>query len=117
MTVEPCCDGLRVAVPPALCALGLAGPLSTRAKRRTLKAPCLVHVCREALRRWAGQQGQLGAEGAEGRARYNKVRIIGLPEGMEGAQATPFIEEWLSTVASPTGLSTLFTVERVQRGP
>ncbi|KAJ1116034.1 hypothetical protein NDU88_004253 [Pleurodeles waltl] len=56
-------------------------------------------------------------EDAEGRAHRNNVRIIGMPEGMEGAQTTHFIEEWLCTVVSPTGLSTLCTMGRVHRVP
>ncbi|KAJ1118533.1 hypothetical protein NDU88_006724 [Pleurodeles waltl] len=47
----------------------------------------------------------------------NNVRIIGILEGMKGAQAMHFIEEWLRTVVSPTGLSTFFMMERVHTVP
>ncbi|KAJ1082768.1 hypothetical protein NDU88_002933 [Pleurodeles waltl] len=56
-------------------------------------------------------------EDAEGRACRNNVCNIGMPEGMEGAHTTQFIEEWLHTVVPPTGLSTLFTRERAHRVP
>ncbi|KAJ1174084.1 hypothetical protein NDU88_005907 [Pleurodeles waltl] len=55
-------------------------------------------------------------EDAAGRARRNNVRIIGMPEGMEGAQATHFIEEWLRTVVlySDSAMEVLH-VQRLKR--
>ncbi|KAJ1213688.1 hypothetical protein NDU88_001320 [Pleurodeles waltl] len=57
------------------------------------------------------------AEDTKGCACPNNVRIIGMPEGIEGAQATHFTKEWLQVVVSPTGLSAFFTMERAHRVP
>ncbi|KAJ1146431.1 hypothetical protein NDU88_012707 [Pleurodeles waltl] len=50
------------------------------------------------------------AEDAEGRACPNNVRLIGMPEGTEGPNATLFIEEWWKTRVAPQGLTDTFTV-------
>ncbi|KAJ1191730.1 hypothetical protein NDU88_001046 [Pleurodeles waltl] len=57
------------------------------------------------------------AEDAEGRSRRNNVRVVGLPEGAEGANMMKFLEEWLRTVVAPGCLTPFYTLERAHRVP
>lgn len=53
----------------------------------------------------------------ENRLRRNNVRIVGLPEKVEGRDPTTFIEEWLQEVFGKEAFSSIYTVERAHRVP
>ncbi|KAJ1182177.1 hypothetical protein NDU88_007371 [Pleurodeles waltl] len=63
------------------------------------------------------EQLQDHAEDTAGRACWNNMGIVRLPEGTEVPHLTQFVETWLCTVVSMTGLSGLFTVERAHHLP
>lgn len=54
-------------------------------------------------------------EDQENRSRRNNVRIVGLPEGVEGSDAVGFIEKWLPEVLGPDKFSGPVTIERAHR--
>ena len=56
------------------------------------------------------------AENAEGRARRNKLRIMGLPETV-GHNLVEYLEDWLRTAVAPEGLSAHYALERAHRVP
>ncbi|KAJ1154748.1 hypothetical protein NDU88_007491 [Pleurodeles waltl] len=56
-------------------------------------------------------------EDAEGRARRNNTRIVGLPVSEEGANPTKFIKKWLRITVVPHGLSPMFVFKRAHRVP
>lgn len=49
--------------------------------------------------------------------RRNNVRIVGLPERIEGRDPTDFIEQWLVTLFGKDAFTPRFSVERAQRTP
>lgn len=51
----------------------------------------------------------------EGRMRRNNVRIIGVPERVEGQAADLFVEELILKHLCPKGLSKYFSIERAHR--
>lgn len=57
------------------------------------------------------------AEDAENRSRRNNLRIVGLPEGVEGRSPALFIEELLRSLLPAAQLSPHFAVERAHRVP
>lgn len=57
------------------------------------------------------------AEDAENRNRRNNLRIVGLPEGMEGKDTTTFTEHLLCTLLPDARFSDFFVVERARRMP
>lgn len=57
------------------------------------------------------------AEDAENRNRRNNLRIIGLPEGAEGSNATTFTMRLLQQLFPSARFSPFFTVERAHRIP
>lgn len=54
-------------------------------------------------------------EDQENRSRRNNVRIVGLPEGIEGSDAVGFIEKWLPEVLGPDKFSGPVIIERAHR--
>lgn len=54
-------------------------------------------------------------EDQENRSRRNNVRIVGLPEGVEGSDAVGFIEKWLPEVLGPDKFSGPVIIERAHR--
>ena len=57
------------------------------------------------------------AEDAEGRSRRNNVRIVGLPEKVEGNDMIVYLEEWVKTSVAVDGLSPFFALERAHWVP
>ena len=57
------------------------------------------------------------AEDAENRSRRNNLRIVGLPEGVEGRAPAHFAEELLRSLMPLAQLSQYFAVERAHRVP
>ena len=57
------------------------------------------------------------AEDAEGRSRRNNLRVVGLPEGIEGRDPIQYAETWLKVIASENALTPHFSVERAHRIP
>lgn len=57
------------------------------------------------------------AEDAENRSRRNNLRIVGLPEGVEGRTPALFTEELLRSLLPSAQLSPYFVVERAHRVP
>ena len=57
------------------------------------------------------------AEDAEGRARRSNLRIVGLPEGAEGRDPLPYMEEWLKSFMPAGTLSPFYSIERAHRVP
>lgn len=57
------------------------------------------------------------AEDAEGRNRRNNIRVVGLPEGIEGTDMVAYLETWLRTEVAPQGLTQFYTLERAHRVP
>ncbi|KAJ1154003.1 hypothetical protein NDU88_006760 [Pleurodeles waltl] len=57
------------------------------------------------------------AEDAENRARHNNIRVVGLPEKVEGTDMVCYLEAWLSSVVVPEGLSPYFVLERAHGVP
>lgn len=57
------------------------------------------------------------AEDAENRNRRNNLRIVGLPEGTEGAEPTSFTEKLLRELLPQAVFSDVFVVERAHRMP
>ena len=51
------------------------------------------------------------AEDSEGRARRNNIRIVGLPEKIEGHGLPTYLEEWIRKDVAPEGLSNHFALE------
>ncbi|KAJ1190971.1 hypothetical protein NDU88_000288 [Pleurodeles waltl] len=60
---------------------------------------------------------ELRAEDAENRLRQNNIRIMGLPEKVEGTSMVDFLEKWLKENIAEEGLSQFFAVERAHRVP
>lgn len=56
-------------------------------------------------------------EDLENRLRRNNLRVVGVPEKIEGSSAAEFIETWLRGKFGATVLSPLFAVERAHRVP
>ncbi|KAJ1181318.1 hypothetical protein NDU88_006526 [Pleurodeles waltl] len=56
------------------------------------------------------------AEDAEGRSRYINVRIVGMPESVEGPDAVTYLESWLCTL-DERPLTPFFALERAHRVP
>ena len=56
-------------------------------------------------------------EDMENRLRRNNVRIVGLPERVEGKDPTTFVESWLLELFGKNALSPFFAVERAHRVP
>lgn len=54
-------------------------------------------------------------EDQEGRARRNSLRIVGVPEGMEGPSVDLFVEDLVLNHLKPKRLSKVFSVERAHR--
>ncbi|KAJ1143676.1 hypothetical protein NDU88_009981 [Pleurodeles waltl] len=54
-------------------------------------------------------------EDAEGRARRCNRRIVGFPEGVEGANVEAFLEDWIHKTLPEAPLSAVFVVERAHR--
>ncbi len=54
-------------------------------------------------------------EDQENRSRRNNVRIVGLPEGVEGSDVVGFIEKWLPEVLGPDKFSGPVINERAHR--
>ena len=57
------------------------------------------------------------AEDFENRLRRNNVRIVGLPEKVEGRDPTAYVEGWLLDIFGKNSFSPLFAVERAHRVP
>lgn len=57
------------------------------------------------------------AEDPENHVRRNNVRIIGLPQKMEGRDPTEFIEHWLLDIFGKDAFTPHFSVERAHRTP
>ena len=57
------------------------------------------------------------AEDAENRNRRNNLRIIGLPEGVEGKDPTAYVEDLLRSVLPDARFSPHYTAERAHRVP
>ena len=57
------------------------------------------------------------AEDAEGRARRNNIRLVGLPEAVGGTGLAEYLENWLRAEVAKEGLSAHFVVERAHRIP
>lgn len=53
----------------------------------------------------------------ENRLRRNNVRIVGLPEKVEGRDPTTFVEDWLLETFGKEAFSAIFAVERAHRTP
>lgn len=53
----------------------------------------------------------------ENHLRRNNVRIVGLPERVEGRDPTAFIEQWLQDIFGKEAFTSLFAVERAHRTP
>lgn len=53
----------------------------------------------------------------ENRSRRNNVRLVGVPEKIEGSNPSDYFESWLVTVFGKETLSSLFAVERAHRVP
>ncbi|KAJ1202770.1 hypothetical protein NDU88_006566 [Pleurodeles waltl] len=51
-------------------------------------------------------------EHAECLSMRSNVRILGLPEGVEGQDPMSFLESWFKTFTSPSGLTTFLAFER-----
>lgn len=60
---------------------------------------------------------QARAEDAENRSRRNNVRILGLPERVEGSTPEQFVEQLMKEVLAPIVFSPSFVVERAHRVP
>lgn len=58
-----------------------------------------------------------GAEDIENCLRHNNVRIVGLPEKVEGRDPTEFVEQWLQEVFSKESFTPVYAVERAPRVP
>ncbi|KAJ1146641.1 hypothetical protein NDU88_012905 [Pleurodeles waltl] len=54
-------------------------------------------------------------EDAEGRSRWNNVRLLGFPEHAEGSAVESFVENWIKDVLQLAGLSRVFFVECAHR--
>uniref|UniRef100_A0A803KDP9 L1 transposable element RRM domain-containing protein n=1 Tax=Xenopus tropicalis TaxID=8364 RepID=A0A803KDP9_XENTR len=63
------------------------------------------------------QQALDKTEDLENRLRRNNVRIVGLPEKVEGQNPETFIENWLKQTLGNDTFSTMFVVERAHRVP
>ena len=57
------------------------------------------------------------AEDSESRARRSNLRLVGLPEGEEGADPVSFIENWLHSIMPAKSLTPFFSIERAHRVP
>ncbi|KAJ1166402.1 hypothetical protein NDU88_006806 [Pleurodeles waltl] len=57
------------------------------------------------------------AEDAEGHSRRNNIQIVGMPEGVEGADAVAYLETWLRTIMNKRPLTPFFALERAHRVP
>ena len=57
------------------------------------------------------------AEDFENRLRRNNVRIVGLPEKVEGRDPTQFVEQWMAEVFGKDSFTHLYAVERAHRVP
>lgn len=57
------------------------------------------------------------ADDIENRLRRNNVRLVGLPEGVEGRAPEKFMEDWLKSTFGPEPFSSLLAIERAHRIP
>ena len=57
------------------------------------------------------------AEDAEGRSRRCNIRVVGLPEKIEGTNVQKYLEDWLRTQMPEGTLSQFFALERAHRVP
>ncbi|KAG8539029.1 hypothetical protein GDO81_021584 [Engystomops pustulosus] len=57
------------------------------------------------------------ADDLENRLRRNNVRVVGLPEKVEGSDPVSFFENWLKNMLPADTFSPFFTVERAHRVP
>lgn len=57
------------------------------------------------------------ADDLENRMRHNNVRIVGLPEKVEGRDPTDFVEQWLTEIFGKKAFTTLCAIERAHRVP
>ena len=57
------------------------------------------------------------AEDAEGRSRRNNIRLVGLPEGLEGQDMATYLEEWILSLLPKDALTPHFSIERAHRVP
>ena len=53
----------------------------------------------------------------KGRSRRSNIRVIGLPEGVEGSNMSKYLEIWLKTEVVAEGLTQFFALERAHRVP
>ncbi|XP_044133543.1 prolyl 3-hydroxylase 1 [Bufo gargarizans] len=53
----------------------------------------------------------------ENRSRQNNIRLVGVPEKIEGPNHTDFIEKWIAEKFQDKGLSAIYAVERAHRVP
>lgn len=53
----------------------------------------------------------------ENRLKRNNVRIVGLPEKVEGRDPTALVEGWLQEIFGKEAFSPLYAVERAHRVP
>lgn len=53
----------------------------------------------------------------EDRMRRNNIRLVGLPEGVEGSHPEEFLEEWLKVHMAPGTFTAMFAIERAHRVP
>lgn len=60
---------------------------------------------------------EIRAEDAENRNRRNNLRVLGLPEGAEGADPVAFMEELLPSLLPKAKFSNHFSIERAHRIP
>lgn len=73
----------------------------------------------ERIHQLTHQQRQTAArlEDQEGRARRNNIRVVGVPEKMEGPSTDLFLEDLILNHLKPKRLSKFFTIERAHRAP
>lgn len=77
--------------------------------------PPLTRDTRSALQQAA--QANAKNDDIENHLRRNNVRIVGLPEKVEGRDPTAFTEMWLQHIFCKDAFTALFTVERAHRTP
>ncbi|KAJ1172458.1 hypothetical protein NDU88_004305 [Pleurodeles waltl] len=71
------------------------------------------------VRSLTAEHGQLAVrlEDQEERAWRNNIRVVGVPEGVEGLSFELFMETLITDYLRPKRLSTFFTVEWTHRAP
>lgn len=53
----------------------------------------------------------------ENRMQINNIRIVGMPEKVEGLNVGQFVERWIKTIFPDAEFSMAFEVERAHRVP